>query len=91
MHLLRREKDGNNEINTAIQPFVKVIRSMSLGLTGEVTTRVERISPVAGALQLTIPLLAHESVTTQGIVVQENQAQFFCASRKRSHLAIDFI
>lgn len=83
LHLLRRDKGSQNEMVTAIQPFVRVIRSLSLGLTGEVTTTVERISPVAGAIQLNIPLLAHESIITQGILVQNNQAQISFAPHQK--------
>lgn len=83
LHLLRREQNAQNEFGSAIQPFVRVVRNLSLGLTGEVTTRVERISPVTGAIALNIPLLAHESVLTQGIMVKDNQAQISFAPHQR--------
>lgn len=83
LDLLRRERGAQNQSVSAIQPFVRVIRNLTLGLKGEVTTQVERISPVAGAMQLTIPLLAHESVITPGVSVQNNEVQVSFAPHQR--------
>ncbi|MFA6037686.1 MAG: hypothetical protein WC748_06185 [Legionellales bacterium] len=83
LDLLRRERGTQNQSVSAIQPFVRVIRNLNLGLKGEVTTQVERIAPVAGAIQLNIPLLAHESVTTPGMIVQNNEVQVSFAPHQR--------
>ncbi len=83
LHLIRRERSTQNEATTVIQPFVRVVRHLTLGLTGEVTTRVERISPLAGAIQLQIPLLAHESVNSSGVSVQNNQVQVYFSQQQQ--------
>jgi hypothetical protein len=83
LDLLRREHNAQNDNNTTFEPFVRVIRHLNLGLTGEVTTEVVRVAPVAGSIQLNIPLLAHEAVTTSGMVVQNNQVQVNFAPHQR--------
>jgi hypothetical protein len=50
-----------------LPPFVRVERSMTLGLEWEMTTTVTRLSPADTALLLELPLLPGESVTTAGI------------------------
>lgn len=54
-----------------LPPFVRVERTLRLGLDWRVDTRVVRISPSGAAVVLEVPLLAGESVTTAGIRVIE--------------------
>lgn len=60
-------KDGGPsealEVGT-LPPFVRVERSLALGLTWEATTRVVRVTPRGSAVVLKVPLLPGESVTT---------------------------
>jgi hypothetical protein len=83
LDLLRRERDEQASGTSSFAPFVHVIRELTLGLSGEVTTTVERISPVAGPIQLSIPLLAHEALMTPGMIVQNNQVQVNFAPHQR--------
>jgi hypothetical protein len=58
----------------AIPPFLQVERLLRLGLTWQVVTTVTRLTPTGTPIVLTIPLLDNESVTTEGIRVQEGRA-----------------
>lgn len=51
------------EVGT-LPPFVRVERSLALGLTWELTTRVVRVTPPGSAVVLKVPLLPGESVTS---------------------------
>ena len=46
--------------------FVRIERTLALGLDWRVATEVTRIAPAEGALTLNLPLIAGESVTTPG-------------------------
>jgi hypothetical protein len=59
----------------ALPPFVRVVRTLELGVTWEAQTYVVRLSPVEAALVLEIPLLEGESVTTPGIEVRDRRAR----------------
>jgi hypothetical protein len=48
---------------------------LNLGLTWEVETRIERLTPVGNAVVLEVPLLEGESVTTAGVRVQNGKVQ----------------
>jgi len=48
----------------SLPPFVRLERSLQLGLSWEVTTRVARLTPKGAAVVLSVPLLPGESVTT---------------------------
>jgi hypothetical protein len=56
-----------------LPPFLQVERVLRLGLTWQSDTRVRRLTPVGSPVVAAIPLLAGESVTTEGIQVQQNQ------------------
>ena len=51
------------EVGT-LPPFVRLERSLQLGLQWELTTRVVRLTPKGAAVVLGVPLLPGESVTT---------------------------
>jgi hypothetical protein len=53
-----------------LPPFVRVERSLSLGLTWQVETSLLRLTPAGSAIVLDLPLLPGESVTTAGVRVQ---------------------
>ncbi|MFO1350530.1 MAG: hypothetical protein U1F68_07590 [Gammaproteobacteria bacterium] len=58
---------------TALPPFARVERTLRLGLDWRVETEVFRVSPADSALVLEVPLLAGESVTTEGVRVQNGR------------------
>ena len=77
LHLSRvRQAEGSETGTSAGQPrwessrfpaFVRIERTLSIGLDWRVATEVTRIAPAEGALTLNIPLIAGESVTTPGM------------------------
>ncbi len=71
---LRRIRDGGGPAPATLQPgtlpaFARVERTIALGLTREVETRVVRVSPADAPLLLEVPLLDGESVTTPDVRV----------------------
>ncbi|MBI1947536.1 MAG: hypothetical protein HYS27_17730 [Deltaproteobacteria bacterium] len=66
------EGTGEQEV---LPPFLLVERSLALGLSFEVETRVSRLSPVGVPVVVEIPLLPGESVTTDGVRVDAGKAQ----------------
>ncbi|MDO9048055.1 MAG: hypothetical protein Q7U66_09995 [Methylobacter sp.] len=59
----------------ALPPFVRIERTLQLGLDWRVITRIIRVSPADSAVVLAVPLLPGESVTTAGIRVKEGKAE----------------
>jgi hypothetical protein len=62
-------KAAELEVGT-LPPFVRLERSLQLGLTWELTTRVTRSTPQGAAVVLGVPLLPGESVTTADLRVE---------------------
>jgi hypothetical protein len=58
----------------ALPAFVRVERTLHLGLRWEVETRVERLSPVGTPLVLEVPLLAGEAVTSGDVHAEGGSA-----------------
>jgi len=63
-----RPVDGT--IAQQFPPYVRVVRTLVLGLDFSVATTVERISPASGGFTVGVPLLPGEHVSTAGIKVQ---------------------
>lgn len=66
---------GSDEKHTVIPPFLHVHRTLQLGLTWQVATRVTRVSPPGTPIVVFVPLLPGASVTTPGIDVREGAAR----------------
>src|SRR5437867_1318892 len=58
----------------ALPPFVLVERSLSLGLSPQVDTRVVRVTPPGSAIVIEVPLIPGESVATPDVRVQGGKA-----------------
>jgi len=72
--LQRPEEGAGTQESYHIPPFLHVRRSVVLGLTWEVETRVSRTTPAGEPVVLEIPLLPGESVLTQGVEVKDGAA-----------------
>jgi hypothetical protein len=59
----------------ALPPFVRIERTLQVGLDWQVETHVTRMTPVGTAIVLEVPLLAGESVTTADLRVVGGKAQ----------------
>lgn len=64
------EPEEPGQAAVALPPFLRVERTLSLGLTWEAQVRVLRLSPPDEALVVEVPLLPGESVTTPGLEVR---------------------
>jgi len=51
----------------SLPPFVRIERTVHIGLEWRVDTRIERLTPKGSAVVLTVPLLAGERVTTADV------------------------
>ncbi|HEX3552904.1 MAG TPA: hypothetical protein VIA62_06715 [Thermoanaerobaculia bacterium] len=60
---------------SALPPFLEVERTVRLGLTWQVETRVSRRSPEGAPAAAEVPLLPGESVTTSGIRVKNGAVE----------------
>ncbi len=60
-------------VPVALPPFVRIERTLQLGLDWRVITRVIRLSPADSAVVLAVPLLAGESVISAGIRVKDGK------------------
>ena len=54
-------------------PYVRVQRSLSLGLDWSATTTVERLSPKEGGFAVALPILAGEHISTAGMKVLDGK------------------
>jgi hypothetical protein len=66
----------------ALKPFVRVERTLQLGLDWRVITQITRISPADSAVVLSVPLLKGESVTSEGIRVKDNKVEVNMAAQQ---------
>ncbi|MDB4996359.1 MAG: hypothetical protein JWM74_3791, partial [Myxococcaceae bacterium] len=66
-----RAQDGGGAAlqQGALPPFVRVERTLQIGLNWQVDTRIVRVSPPGAAVVLEVPLLPGESVTTADVRV----------------------
>ncbi|MDP3333055.1 MAG: hypothetical protein Q8S55_13910 [Methylococcaceae bacterium] len=64
------QTDKSALASAVLPPFVRIERSLQLGLDWRVVTRVIRLSPADTAVVLAVPLLVDESVTTPGVRVK---------------------
>lgn len=71
---INKEAGGDAGGDDNLPPFVRVSRTLSLGLTWQVTTQVSRIGPSLAPLLVEIPLLAGESVTSSEVRVENGRA-----------------
>ncbi len=83
-----REQDENTQTKTlemgSLPPFVRIERTLSLGLDWQIETVVTRLTPTGSAVVLEIPLLQGESVTSEQIRVQDGKALINLSPHERS-------
>ena len=79
-------EQGKNKPTTLEQgtlpPFVRVERTLQLGLDWRVVTQITRISPADSAVLLSVPLLKGESVTSEGIRVKDGKVEINMAAQQ---------
>jgi hypothetical protein len=77
LQLTRLQSDGNGDAtvrweSSRFPAFVRIERSIDLDLDWHVTTTVHRVAPTQGALTLDVPLIAGESVLSDGFSVTDS-------------------
>lgn len=73
-----REAQAGNARGPAAQefpPYVRVERTLTLGLDWTVRTRVIRVAPAEGGFSVDVPLLPGEKVLTAGLRVREGRIE----------------
>lgn len=80
-----QQQGGRWGLETGVlPPFLLVERTILLGLTWKVETRVSRLSPGGAAVVLELPLLPGESVTTDGVQSAKGKVQLNLAADQDS-------
>jgi len=67
-----------------LPPFVRVERELAIGLEWAVYTTVTRLSPPGAAVVIAVPLLEGESVTTDGVKVEDGKVLVNMAANQKS-------
>src|SRR5256886_6311025 len=76
LHFLRQRRAGstattpNPTAGEAFPAFVRVVRNFRLDLDWSVATTVQRVAPESAAFTVAVPLVAGESVLTEGLDVR---------------------
>ena len=65
-------------------PFVRIERTIQLGLSWTATTRVTRMTPADSSIVLEIPLLPGESVNTESVRVKDGKALLSLSPKTQS-------
>jgi hypothetical protein len=83
---VKTETTGKNSKNSlepgVLPPFIRVERTLQLGLDWRVKSRIVRMSPGDAAIVLQIPLLTGESITTAGMRVKNGKLQINMPARQ---------
>lgn len=77
----RQEGPGATLQPGALPPFLRIERTLRLGLNWQVETRVVRVSEPGSAIVALVPLLPGESVTTADVRVANGHAQLNMSSQ----------
>lgn len=76
--LTRKQPRGNGVAAATMQefpPYVRVQRTLTLGVEWTVETVVQRIAPAIGGFTVKLPLLPGEKVVSAGLQVREGQVE----------------
>jgi hypothetical protein len=66
------------------RPFARIRRDFALGLDWTVRTTVERIAPLQGAINLSVPTLPGESIVAGGVEAKDGTVAVSLGSQQRS-------
>jgi len=72
-----KKQNGNELASTRYktQPFVKVTRELSVDQLWTIRTRVKRIAPSSGSINIKIPTLLGENITSASIFIENEQVE----------------
>ena len=80
--LTRMKSDNNAQAPPSradVPAYFHLTRTLHLGIQWEVTTRIQRLTPPGQPAVLSVPLLKDASLTTEGILVEDQTAQIALA------------
>lgn len=88
LQLTRIQSEAKTQSASALEPgtlppFVRVERTLRLGLEWLVDTTVIRESPTGSAVLIEVPLLNSESVTTEGLRIKDGKALINMGANQR--------
>ncbi len=90
LHLTRiRRHAGGDEgkdkslTPSALPPFLRVTRTLHLGIEWSIETLVQRVSPTGSPVALHLPLLPGESVVTEQLSIKDNNVLVNMAANQR--------
>ncbi len=69
--------------NSGLPPFLEVVRTLQLGLTWHTTTTIRRITDTGIPIVASVPLLAGESITTEGVTIEQGAALINMAASQK--------
>jgi len=82
--IVKQDNKQQEILETGIlPPFVRIERTLLLGLVWKIQTKVHRLSPANAGAVLDIPLIPGESITTQGIRVTQGVAKINLEAHQR--------
>ncbi len=83
LHLTRLQPaEGGPTAQPALPAFLQVERELQLDLSWQIQTTVRRMTPPGAPIVVAIPLLPGESITTGGVVIDQNQALIHLAAHQ---------
>jgi len=85
IQFIRTQQSETREVSLApgaLPTFVKVQRTLRLGLDWQVSTQITRLSPADAAIVLAVPLLPGESVVTEGAHIKDGKIEVNLAANQ---------
>ena len=86
LQLQKRERSETRDSlqQASAKPFVRITRELNLDLDWIVTTRVERIAPAQGAINMTLPLLPGEAIVGGNIEAIDGKVAISLGSQQNT-------
>lgn len=84
LQLNRRQQEQREDtlLPDPIKPFVMLDRTFDLDMDWVVTTRVRRVAPQQGAINLRVPLMQGESVVSRDVTVEDGHVLVSLSARQ---------
>jgi hypothetical protein len=71
----KQKSNAHTSTRYSAQPFVKVTRELSVDQLWTIQTKVERIAPSNGSINIKVPTLLSENIITADVIVENNQVE----------------
>ena len=86
LQLQKRQRNAARDtlVQEPAKAFVSVTRTVNLDIDWTLTTTVTRIAPLQGAINLSLPLIAGESVVSNGVAVKDGKIDISLGSQQNA-------